>query len=62
MPAFDAFLQILDTNGAVLAFDDDGGGGFNSKITETRQPGVYRIEVTTAYEGQTGAYTLAIAP
>ena len=58
--AFDSFLQLMDENRNVLSSNDDGGGGLNARITGTIQPGVYRIEVTTANDFETGAYTLAI--
>src|ERR1043166_4093620 len=31
-PSFDTFLYLIDPSGAVLAMDDDGGGGRNSRI------------------------------
>jgi hypothetical protein len=60
--AFDAYLQLLDVEGNVLATNDDGGGGTNALIAGTFQPGTYLIEVTTAFQGQTGAYVLALNP
>ena len=60
--AFDSFLQLMDENRNVLSTNDDGGGGLNARITGTIQPGVYRIEVTTANDFETGAYALAVAP
>ena len=58
--AFDAFLQILTTNGSLLADDDDSGGGTNARIIITLSPGTYLIEVTTAFEEDIGGYSLAL--
>ena len=60
--AFDAYISLLDSNGEIIGSNDDGGGGLNARLTGTIQPGVYRIEATSANAGETGAYTLAIAP
>ena len=60
--AFDAYLNLLDENGNILASNDDGGDGFNARLTGIIQPGVYRIEATSANPQETGAYVLAIAP
>lgn len=60
--AFDAYLNLLDENGNNLGSNDDGGGGTNARLSGTIQPGIYRIEATTAEAGMFGAYTLSIAP
>ena len=60
--AFDAYINLLDTNGNVPGFDDNGGGGTNARLAGIIQPGVYLIEATTGSTGQTGAHTLAIGP
>ena len=60
--AFDAFLRVLDSNGTVVASDDDSGGDTNSQILQNFAPGTYRVEVTSYYEGETGPYNLSIGP
>lgn len=60
--AFDAYLNLLDAAGNIIAADDDSGGGLNALLTGTLSAGVYRIEVTTANSGETGPYTLTISP
>lgn len=62
---FDAFLQILDSNGKILVVDDDDGGGPNGTdalIATTFTAGKFVIEVTTANTRETGAYTLSVTP
>jgi hypothetical protein len=58
---FDAYLFLQDSQGKVLAEDDDSGGGLNARIlfTPTRED-IYRIIVTTFDEKETGAYTLTV--
>jgi hypothetical protein len=56
----DTYLVLLDANGKVLANDDDGGGGTDSRISISLNPGVYTIFANTSVYG-TGAYTLAAA-
>jgi hypothetical protein len=58
--AFDAYLQLLDLNGSVLAFNDDSSNSTNARIVGTFQPGTYLIEATTAFEGNVGPYTLSV--
>jgi len=44
---FDSYLYLLDSNFSVLAQDDDGNGGLNSKITYTiASSGTYYIQAT----------------
>ena len=59
---FDAYLNVLDAGGRIVGSDDDSGGGLNARVSGTITPGVYRIEVTTANDRETGSYTLSIAP
>jgi hypothetical protein len=58
--ALDPYLQLLDSLGAVLATDDDSGGGVNARIVRTLAAGTYRVEATTATRGQSGPYTIEI--
>jgi subtilisin len=50
---FDPFLYLLDPNGRVIAFDDNGGGGTNARIPSSGSltltlPGSYTILATKA--------------
>lgn len=60
---FDTYLFLEDSSGRVLARNDDGGVGTNSRIifTPTRN-GTYRLVVTTYRMGALGAYRLRVAP
>lgn len=55
----DTYLVALDASGAELAFDDDGGGGTNSRL-QLASPvdATVTIEVTT-YDGRTGPFAIA---
>jgi hypothetical protein len=56
---FDAFLILEDAHGGLLAQDDDGGDGYNSRLLFTFEPGDYRV-VATSYGGHSvGAYQLS---
>lgn len=58
---FDAFLRIEDESKFKLAEDNDSAGSLNSRIIFTpKEDGVFRLAVTTAEAGQTGAYRLTI--
>ena len=58
--AFDSFLIVFDANGAVVATDDDSGGGLNARITRTLTPGTYYVAAKSEAPGATGAYTLTV--
>jgi uncharacterized protein (TIGR03437 family) len=60
--AFDAFLRVLDSNGTVIASDDDSGGDLNSRILHNFAAGTYRIEVSSYDAGEAGPYNLSIGP
>ena len=57
---FDTYLQLVNADtGAVVAYDDDSGVGFNSQLTFTAQGGINYIVRATSYSaGVTGEYTL----
>ncbi len=59
---FDAYLNLLDEDGSILDFDDDGGSGTDSRIggfnVSASTP--YTIEVTAYDEAETGSYTLSL--
>ena len=59
--AFDAYLYLLDSNGKVLAEDDDGGEGFNSRIVVTdAKAGRYLLIATSLFGNLTGEFTLTV--
>jgi len=58
--AFDAFLLLQDANRAVLAMDDDGGGGLNARLVRTLAPGTYYVLANSFSPGATGAYMLNV--
>jgi hypothetical protein len=56
----DSYLRLEDADGKQLAFDDDGGGNLNARITfRCPNDGVYRI-IATTYRTQTGPFTLTV--
>lgn len=59
--AFDCFLVLEDSDGKKLEEDDDGGEGFNSRIT-FRAPadGTYRLVASSLGMNRPGAYELSI--
>lgn len=62
--AFDSYLYLLGPDGTVLAQDDDGGGGLNSRIPSGSGfvtlpvSGTYTIEVTAFDPAATGTFSL----
>jgi kumamolisin len=62
--AFDTYLNLIGPSGSVVAYNDDGGGGTNSRIPATSgyfslpSSGTYIIEVTSYAANATGNYTL----
>jgi len=56
---FDTYVGIRDSEGTVLASNDDSGGTTNSQVEVTVPGGgVYTVVVTSFNPGATGAYTL----
>jgi len=62
--ALDTYLQVEDSAGNVLAWDDDGAGGTNSRLDITLAAGNYRVIASSFASGETGDYSLsaAVAP
>ncbi|MFB2920993.1 Calx-beta domain-containing protein [Aerosakkonema funiforme] len=58
--SFDTYLQVINADtGREITSDDDSGGGRNSQLSLTVQPGInYLVRVTSFYSGDTGNYTL----
>jgi hypothetical protein len=56
---FDAFLQLLDPEGKVMAWDDDQGGGTDALlIAFLPRSGTYTLRANTYKPRQEGAYVL----
>jgi len=64
--AFDTFLYLLNANGNIIAQDDDGGGGTNSRIPagsgffQLPATGTYYIYATSYDGNRLGNYTLSL--
>jgi len=65
--AFDTYLYLIGPSGSVIAQNDDGGGGTNSRIPSSSgfyslpASGTYTIEVTSYSTNKTGNYTLSLS-
>jgi uncharacterized protein (TIGR03437 family) len=63
---YDTYLVLLDANGNLIAEDDDGGGGTNSRIPadsgylSLTASGTYTVIVSSFDEGALGNYTLSL--
>ena len=60
--AFDAYLKLTDSSGAVVAEDDDGGTGLDSRIEIPLSAGTYVIEAGALLPRSTGSYALTVGP
>ncbi len=64
---FDTYLYLLNPSGQIIAQDDDGGGGTNSRIPATSgfftlpATGTYTIRASSFSTGASGAYTLNLS-
>ena len=59
----DSFLYLLagnGENGSILASDDDGGQGRNSKIIKNLEAGTYTLEATTFANAKTGSFIIQL--
>jgi hypothetical protein len=57
--AFDAFLELMDAKGNILAVDDNSGGGLNPLIAQVLDPGTYFVVVKPAQDSTSaGSYSL----
>lgn len=57
--AIDTYLRVENGAGLQIAYDDDGGEGYNSKLTfRPTRSGPYRLIVTTYKSRQTGSFIL----
>jgi len=61
MSSVDTYFYLIAPDGSVEASDDDGGSGYNSRISKNlNSSGTYRIEATTYAAGQTGSFDLSL--
>jgi hypothetical protein len=62
--AFDTYLFLENSQGQLLAFNDDYPGlGTNSRIIFTPSAsGTYNLVVSSYLQGATGGYTLTVTP
>lgn len=57
----DPYMRLFDSNGLQVAYNDDGGTGYNAQIVFTAtQSGSYFIEAT-GYSSRTGTYTVTVS-
>jgi hypothetical protein len=56
----DTTLVVVGPGGTFC--DDDGGNGFNPRVTRPLQPGTYQVFVGTYSSGRVYPYTLSITP
>jgi len=59
---FDTYLIVTDADGRIVALDDDGGIGTNSRLTQHFAAGSYTVWATTFMAGESGAYQLSVQP
>ena len=57
----DSFLQVLDADCNVIAFDDDGGGGLDSQLELSLSAGDFVFLEAGAFGDSTGTYTLTVS-
>ncbi|MBI4850732.1 MAG: tetratricopeptide repeat protein [Acidobacteria bacterium] len=58
---FDSVLKLLSSDGNLIAVDDNGGYGYNSRIvTRLVRDGNYLIEATTVWQMRGGNYRLSL--
>ncbi|HSM59250.1 MAG TPA: Ig-like domain-containing protein [Longimicrobiales bacterium] len=60
--AFDTILEIVDATGRTVAWDDDGGEGFNSRFVGDFAAGSYTIWVSSFGGFGSGPYRLSVGP
>lgn len=58
--SIDTYLLLYESDGTYVDENDDGGAGFNSRLTASLGAGCYRIEATSYDAGETGPYSLTV--
>lgn len=56
----DSFLIVRDSEGNLIAQDDDGAGSPDARITHGFAAGTYYIIANTYYQDEYGGYTLIV--
>ena len=57
----DTYLQFRNSAGTTIAFDDDGGPGYNSALQYTASAsGAFYIDVGSYADGESGTYDLSV--
>lgn len=56
--AFDAYLTLRGPDGLDLAYDDDSGGGYDSRLSHVATAGGTYTVVASSYDGSGGTYTI----
>ena len=56
---YDTFIQLFDDTCQLIAQDDDGGDGLNSRLVQELPGGTYFVGVSSFGVGQAGAFTLS---
>ncbi|GEM_PF-604392 len=56
--SIDTYLYLLDANGSIIATDDDGGSGYNSKLVKSLAAGSYTVVAATYSSGQSGGFIM----
>lgn len=58
---FDSYLELRDSDGRLVAEDDDSGGKFNARITKNiSKDGMYRIIAASTNLAQNGPFVLEV--
>ena len=58
--SIDTFLYLLNSYGQIIATDDDGGSGYNSRIQMSLSKGSYTVVAATYSSGQSGSFTVSV--
>jgi subtilisin family serine protease len=56
----DTYLYMLNSSGQVIAQDDDGGSGYNSRISMSLAKGSYTVVAATYKTGESGSFNLKV--
>jgi len=54
----DTYLYLLDANGSTITTNDDGGEGYNSRISISLNAGTYLVVAATYNSGQSASFQL----
>jgi|GEM_PF-239243 len=58
MSSVDTYMYLLNSSGSVIASNDDGGSGYNSRLTKSLSAGTYTVVAATYSSGKSGSFTL----